>query len=135
MVHRIEAEAPEAPVKPEVIRRGRVQEFETPERCSILEVANDSGDEQVSIALARVKPGVTTAWHKLNGIMERYIIIAGKGRVQMGDSQPLDVQQGDVVRIPADTPQRIENTEGEDLLFYAVCSPRFQQKFYVPLEE
>ncbi|MDP2840030.1 MAG: hypothetical protein Q8O11_08230, partial [Syntrophales bacterium] len=78
-------------MKPEVKRRDRVQEFETEERCSILEVANDAGDEQVSIARARVKPGITTAWHKLNGIAERYIIIAGKGRVQIGDSKPLEV--------------------------------------------
>ena len=134
MVRPVEAEAPEAPLKPEVKRRGRVQEFETEERCSILEIANDAGDEQVSIARARVKPGITTAWHKLSGIAERYIIIAGKGRVQIGDSKPLEVHEGDVVRIPADTAQRIENTE-EDLVFYAVCSPRFRQKCYVALEE
>ncbi|TSA45151.1 MAG: cupin domain-containing protein [Deltaproteobacteria bacterium] len=121
-------------MKPEVKRQGRVQEFETSERCSILEVANDTGDEQVSIARAKVKPGTTTAWHKLNGITERYIIIAGKGRVQIGDSQPLDVHEGDVVRIPADTAQRIENMGEEDLVFYAVCSPRFRQKSYVSLE-
>ena len=122
-------------MKPEVKRRDLVQEFETEERCSILEVANDAGDEQVSIARARVKPGVTTAWHKLNGITERYIIIAGKGRVQIGDSKQLEVNGGDVVRIPADTAQRIENMGEEDLVFYAVCSPRFQQKCYVELEE
>jgi len=122
-------------LKPEVKRRDLVQEFETEERCSILEVANDAGDEQVSIARARVKPGVTTAWHKLNGITERYIIIAGKGRVQIGDSKQLEVNGGDVVRIPADTAQRIENMGEEDLVFYAVCSPRFQQKCYVALEE
>ena len=121
-------------MNPEVKRRDRIQEFETEERCLILEVANDDGDEQVSIARARVKPGITTAWHKLNGITERYIIIAGRGRVQIGDSTPLDVHEGDVVRIPADTAQRIENTTEEDLVFYAVCSPRFRQKCYVALE-
>jgi mannose-6-phosphate isomerase-like protein (cupin superfamily) len=121
-------------LKPEVKRPGRVQEFETEERCSILEVANDDGDEQVSIAQARVRPGITTAWHKLEGITERYIILAGKGRVQIGDSGPLEVDEGDIVRIPADTAQRIENAGEEDLVFYAVCSPRFRQKCYVALD-
>lgn len=122
-------------MKPEIKRPDRVAEFETEERCSILEVANDAGDEQVSIARATVKPGITTAWHKLAGITERYIIISGRGRVQIGDSKPLEVCEGDVVRIPADTAQRIENTEAEDLIFYAVCAPRFHPKCYVALEE
>lgn len=121
-------------MKPEVKRQNCVQEFETAERCSILEVANDAGDEQVSVARATVKPGITTAWHKLNGITERYIIITGRGCVQIGDSTPLAVQEGDVVRIPADTAQRIKNTEEGDLVFYAVCSPRFRQECYVALE-
>lgn len=122
-------------LKPEVKRQDQVQEFETEERCSILEVANDAGDEQVSIARATVMPGITTAWHKLTGTAERYIIVAGTGRVQIGDSKPLEVREGDVVRIPADTAQRIENTGEAGLVFYAVCSPRFRPECYVALEE
>ena len=110
-------------------------EFETEERCHIIEVANDPDDESVSIARARVEPGVTTAWHKLNGIAERYLIISGQGRVEVGDLEPENVACGDVVRIPADTRQRITNTGTEDLIFFAVCSPRFVQSCYVSLEE
>ncbi len=117
------------------IKRGRdAVEFLTDERCHIKEVANDAGDEYLSIARARVEPGVVTAWHKLAGIAERYIIFSGRGRVQVGEGPPVSVEAGDVVRIPAGVRQRIENTGRDDLVFYALCSPPFQQERYVSLE-
>ena len=96
--------------------------------------ANDAGDELVSIARARVEPDVTTAWHRLKGVSERYIIVSGEGRVEIGELQPVDVCAGDVVRIPADVAQRISNTGNDDLVFYAVCSPPFEAGCYVSLE-
>ncbi len=119
---------------PEVMRSDITTEFETAERCHIIEIANDSGDELVSIARARVEPGIATSWHKLDGVTERYIIVSGKGRVEIGELEPTDVCAGDVVRIPANTPQRISNLGGTDLIFYAVCSPRFVPGCYVALE-
>lgn len=121
-------------MRPEVKKSETVNEFETEERCYIAEIANDSGDELVSIARARVRPGVTTAWHKLKGVTERYIIVTGQGLVEINNLEPIDVSEGDVVRIPADTPQRIKNTGEIDLIFYAVCSPRFQISCYDGLE-
>lgn len=109
-------------------------EYETEERCSIIEIANDSEDELVSIAQARVKPGITTAWHKLNNITERYIILSGKGKMEIGNLKPVVVCKGDVVRIPKDTPQRITNIGIMDLLFYVICSPRFKPDAYICLE-
>ena len=121
-------------MRPEVKKSNVDTEFKTEERCYIVETANDSGDELVSISRARVEPGVTTAWHKLKGVAERYIIISGQGRVEINDLDPMDVIEGDVVRIPSDTPQRITNTGQIDLIFYAVCSPRFQTRCYISLE-
>jgi mannose-6-phosphate isomerase-like protein (cupin superfamily) len=118
----------------EVKKAGSSAEFETVERCHIQEIANDAGDELVSIARARVEPGITTAWHRLDGISERYIIVSGQGRVEIDHSGPVDVLPGDVVRIPADCRQRITNTGLQDLVFYAVCAPPFQQRRYVNLE-
>ena len=124
----------EVTVRPGVKKSNLDTEFKTEERCYIVETANDSGDELVSISRARVEPGVTTAWHKLKGVSERYIIISGQGRVEINDLDPMDVFEGDVVRIPSDTPQRITNTGQIDLIFYAVCSPRFQTSCYISLE-
>ena len=122
-------------MQPEVKQLSAAVEFETNERCHITEVANDPGDEFVSIARARVEPGVTTAWHKLERISERYIIVSGQGRVEVDDLEPTDVFPGDVVRIPADIAQRITNTGKGDLIFYAVCAPPFRQDAYIDLEQ
>ncbi len=115
----------------EIRRADPSRELLTPESCFILEVANDAGDPDVSIARARVLPGVTTEWHRVEDIDERYVIVRGTGRVEVGDMAPTLVSEGDVVRIPANTPQRITNVGDEDLVFYAVCTPRFVQSAYV----
>lgn len=106
------------------------EEFETKEGCSILQVANDEGDREVSISRARVPPGVTTAWHLLRATDERYVVVAGRGRVEIGDLPPNDVAPGVVVRIPRNTPQRITNTGSSDLVFFCVCTPRFRPEYY-----
>lgn len=121
-------------MRAEIKRVRDAVELATGERCHIREVANDEGDEHLSVALARVEPGITTAWHKLDGITERYLIISGTGKVQIGNAPPVDVIAGDVVRIPAGMRQRITNSDVTDLLFYAVCSPPFHSDCYIPLE-
>ena len=106
----------------------------TPERCYITELANTPDDPAASIALARVPPGITTRWHRLAGTTERYVIIEGRGRVEVGDLAPRDVAAGDVVIIPALCRQRITNIGTQDLTFFAICTPRFEQKNYEELE-
>ena len=117
------------------LSKGYSTEFDTPERCFIHELSNDSEDESVSIARARVLPGVTTAWHSLYNTEERYLIESGSGVAQIGDQLPTIVQPGDVVRIPAGCRQRITNrSESEDLVFLAICTPRFRKENYQSLE-
>lgn len=121
-------------MRPEIRKEDAFAEIETRERCHILEVANDPGDETVSIARARVEPGVTTTLHLLRGVAERYIIVAGAGRMEIGGLDPTEVGPGDVVRIPADTPQRIANIGTTDLVFYCVCTPPFKLDCYEALD-
>lgn len=108
-------------------------EFYTEERCHIIEVSNSSDDPAVSIARARVAPGVTTAWHRLKDTIERYSIVSGEGIVEVGDLPMQTVGEGDVVIIPAMCKQRIRNTGKDDLIFLAICSPRFEAKNYEAL--
>jgi mannose-6-phosphate isomerase-like protein (cupin superfamily) len=115
----------------EIRRADPSKESLTHENCFILEVANDAGDPGVSIARARVQPGVTTEWHRVKDIDERYVIVSGTGRVEVGDMPPAVVSEADVVRIPANTPQRITNVGDVDLVFFCVCSPRFLQSAYL----
>jgi mannose-6-phosphate isomerase-like protein (cupin superfamily) len=121
-------------MKAEVRKATATGEIETRERCFVLEVANDSGDEFVSIARARVEPGAATALHSLRGVAERYVIVAGIGLVEIGESDPLAVGEGDVVRIPPGTAQRITNMGSGDLVFYCVCTPPFHISCYQALE-
>ena len=51
-------------------------EYYTQEKCYISELSNTDDDPDASIARARVKPGVTTQWHRLKGTIERYCIIS-----------------------------------------------------------
>jgi mannose-6-phosphate isomerase-like protein (cupin superfamily) len=109
------------------------REFSTLERCHILETYNIAEDS-LSIARARVETGVTTAWHVLENTIERYIVSEGRGRVEVGDFPATEVGPGDVVVIPAGSRQRITNTGDADLIFYCVCTPRFQNSNYRSLE-
>jgi len=129
----VDGEPPRYPfvMQPEIRRADALKEFSSQENCFILEVSNDSGDPDVSIARARVRPGATTTSHRLKGIVERYIIVRGKGRVEVGDLPPTLVNEGDVVRIPAHVPQRITNVGDDDLIFFCICTPRFDQNAYV----
>ena len=99
----------------------------TPERCYI---AENYSSNDVSIAVARVKPGVTTKAHHLKEIQEIYIITSGEGKVAFSGLKPTTVGTGDVIIIPAGASQKITNTCQTDLVFYCVCTPRFTQDCY-----
>jgi mannose-6-phosphate isomerase-like protein (cupin superfamily) len=109
-------------------------EYYFEERCHVVECWNSADDAQASIARIRVEPGVTTRLHRLRGTAERYVIVQGRGRMQVGDIAPGEVGPGDVVFIPADAPQRITNLGDGDLIFLAICTPRFVPECYDDLE-
>lgn len=109
------------------------QEFYTDERCYITELLNCEQSPQVSVAQARVEPGVTTQRHRLVGVAESYVLIRGAGVMEVGDNQHA-VKAGDTVVIPAGEAQRVANNGDVDLVFYCICTPRFEPSCYVNLE-
>jgi mannose-6-phosphate isomerase-like protein (cupin superfamily) len=109
-------------------------EFYTPEGCFINELSNTDADPEASIARARVEPGKTTRWHRITGRTERYVILSGEGKVEVGNLPPQRVGTGDVVLIPPDCRQRITNTGSMDLFFLAVCTPRFLPEAYEDID-
>lgn len=117
-----------------ILRPDPDDEVYTDERCHILEMSNSAMDEALSIARARVEPGVTTALHKLKGTIERYVILEGRGEVEIAGGAPERVKAGDVVVIPANAAQRITNTGSHDLVFLALCTPRFRPESYADTE-
>ena len=104
------------------------------EGCYITEWSNSVADEDLSVARARVEPGRTTRWHRLAGTTERYVILEGSGRAEVGD-ETLEAGVGDVVVIPPGQPQRITNVGAGDLVFLAVCTPRFRPDNYTETPE
>lgn len=120
---------------PVIQENQRVQEFYTDEGCYITELSNSANDPEVSIARARVEPGITTEWHYLDGTTERYCILSGTGLVEVGELPPSEVTAGDVVIIPPGCRQRITNTGKSELIFLAICSPRFVQQNYAVITQ
>jgi mannose-6-phosphate isomerase-like protein (cupin superfamily) len=84
----------------------------------------------VSIARARVEPGVTTKAHHLDNVQEIYLITKGKGKVYIGSLEPEEIVEGDIAIIPPGTSQKITNIGETDLIFYCVCTPAFTQTQY-----
>jgi len=117
-------------MQPFVRKSVESEEYYFVEGCFITELSNSEADPDVSIARARVEPGVTTRWHRLAGTTERYVILGGRGCVEIEGLTPREVGRGDVVVIPPLAAQRIHNTGADDLVFLAICSPRFVANCY-----
>jgi mannose-6-phosphate isomerase-like protein (cupin superfamily) len=109
---------------------GTREEYWFEEGCWILELSNTAEDPDASIARARVPFGGTTRWHRLADTTERYLILEGRGRVEVGERAPREVAAGDVVLIPPSCRQRIANLGEGDLVFLAICTPRFRPERY-----
>ncbi len=115
-----------------IYRRSESEEYFFHEGCFILEMLNTDDDPALSIARARVEPGKMTKWHALKAVAERYVIQQGRGRVYVGDLE-YQVKAGDVVLIQPGVRQKIYNEGAEDLVFLALCTPRFTPGCYVDL--
>ena len=109
-------------------------EYHYKENCYINELLNTTADPDVSVARVRVLPGEITEWHILDGITERYLILEGSGFAEVGNNPPEEVSEGAIVHIPPGIRQRINNSGESDLIFLAVCTPRFDHEKYLALE-
>jgi mannose-6-phosphate isomerase-like protein (cupin superfamily) len=126
---------PERHMKHPLVLADSSEEVLIAEGCFINELSNSDADPELSIARARVPPGTTTRWHRLDGTAERYLILEGEGVVEVGELPGTCVAPGDVVLIPAGCRQRIRNlSENGDLLFLALCTPAFRQENYIDEE-
>ena len=118
---------------PPVRKAGNTDEFWIRERCFVREITNTPDIPVFSLAETRVEPGITTELHRL-AVDEWYVLSSGRGRMEVGDEDPVEVGPGDIVEIPAGTAQRIFNHGDEDLVFLCVCLPRFTPDCYESLE-
>lgn len=119
---------------PKFISTDESLEFYTEERCHIIEFINETNDRNQSLARARVEPGVTTAWHLLRDTVELYYVLEGSGNLELGEDFSKIISKDDVVKIPANMPQRVSNTGSVDLVFLCICAPAFGPDCYEDLE-
>ncbi len=110
-------------------------EFYTEERCHIIELLNDEASPQLSMARCRVEAGVITQLHALEQTEETYFIENGSGVMDDGEGNLIEVGIGDSVKIAKNYPQCIRNTGENDLVFLAICRPRFLPECYLSLED
>ena len=92
--------------------------------CSIRELLhpkNDAVDLPYSLALATVDIGSKSYQHKLEQT-EVYQILQGQGRMFI-ENEGSEVGVGDVIVIPAEALQWIENIGSEPLVFTAIVNP------------
>ena len=122
-------------MKQAIRRQNLGDEFYIAEGCHLIEVSNSADDPGASIARARLEPGKITRWHRLAGTAERYVIVQGQGLAEIGSLPPAEVTVGDVVLIPPGCRQRITNTGTDDLVFLAICTPRFSYDAYEDIED
>ena len=116
-----------------IVKSKGAVEFWTDERCYITELCNTDCAPEGSLAIARVEPGVTTQLHSLKGLTETYIVIEGRGLMEV-DGDQFDISRGDQVVIPSGKSQRVTAQGDSDLRFYCLCTPRFLPDCYVNLE-
>ena len=122
-------------MQPSIKKFSLTGEYYFHEGCYITEISNSQDDPNLSIARARVEPGVHTELHYLKDTVERYVILQGEGLVEVGSLLRKSVSIYDVIIIPPNCSQRITNTGSEDLLFLAICSPKFKNDAYKQLND
>ena len=104
-------------------------EFTANDGCLIRELLhpkNDPVELAFSLAVARVPVGQRTRRHKL-AQTEVYYILAGLGRIHI-QNETREVGSGDMILIPPQAVQWIENSGDGELQFIAIVSPPWREE-------
>lgn len=121
--------------KPLILRDDSRSESGIEPGCFITDWLNDPADPDLSIARIRVEVGAETRLRRFQNIWERYVVLEGQGRIELvgpnrsfteGDHTISALEPGDVVMIPAGYSRRISNIGDGELVFLAICTPRFR---------
>lgn len=107
----------------------RVTAFTTKDGSEIRELLahRNSCIRNQSLAEARLPAGATTTPHYHPRTEEIYYILAGTGRMQVGD-ETCEVGPGDAIAIPPGAQHQICNTGGLTLRFLCCCAPAYEHE-------
>jgi len=97
--------------------------------CELLHPKNEEGGLKIdySIAHAILKAGESSLVHKLKNSAEVYYILEGEGIIHI-DNEIEEVKSGQVIYIPPDSKQFIENTGKGELKFLAIVHPMWNDE-------
>lgn len=97
--------------------------------CELLHPKRENKDLKIdySIAHAILKASESSLIHRLKTSIEIYYILEGKGIMHI-DDEAKEVQPGQVIYIPANSKQYIENIGNSELRFLALVYPMWQEK-------
>ncbi len=92
-------------------------------RCHVLLQEHDVRGDHLAVTWVDVAPGGRQRPHR--HVPEQvYIIIKGKGRVQVGDDSE-EVGEGDLVYVPSNVVHWIENLSDQPLTYIAAYTPGY----------
>lgn len=105
----------------------RVAAFTTKDGSEIRELLahRNSCIQKQSLAEARLPPGASTAPHYHPRTEEIYYILAGAGRMTIGEDAQ-DVTPGDAIAIPPGLVHTIRCTSDTPLKFLCCCAPAYE---------
>jgi mannose-6-phosphate isomerase-like protein (cupin superfamily) len=80
-----------------------------------------------SLAHAKIKPGQSTLTHKLSTSSEIYYILDGEGVIHI-EQESAPIHPGQVIYIPPNSKQYIQNTGYLDLTFLCMVYPQWKKE-------
>jgi mannose-6-phosphate isomerase-like protein (cupin superfamily) len=113
-----------------------LEPFVTLDGSSIREIAGPARTpaRNQSLAEATVPPGGATVAHHHVRAEELYFLLAGRGRMRLGE-EAREVGAGDCVVIPPGTVHRLENTGREPLVLLCCCAPAYSDDDTILVDE
>lgn len=104
--------------------------FTSRDSCRLCELLHPKNDPELhmdmSLCHCILDPGKATLPHHLKQQTEVYYILAGEGKMHIGDEGEA-VSSGQSVAVPPDAVQWIANTGTDDLVFLAICQPQWRE--------
>jgi mannose-6-phosphate isomerase-like protein (cupin superfamily) len=91
--------------------------------CKILELERN---EQYSLAYGELAVGEKSKAHKM-AMQELYYIIQGKGKITLNGKEKI-LEKGDIIVLPEETVQKLENIGEEPLKFLMIVNPPYDPK-------
>ncbi len=110
-------------------RLADVPAYITRDGSSIRELMHPAvqGNANQSLAEASVPPGGETLLHRHRDSEELYHIVAGSGRMTLGDEE-FAIAPGDTILIPPGTAHCLRNTGDEPLRLLCCCAPAYRHE-------